>query len=68
MKDITAIRRELVKQGWRLDDSGKHTKAYSPDGITVVTMSKTASDHRAIDNSLRYLRKGGFVWPPKGGK
>lgn len=68
MKDIDRIRKALIAQGWRLDDSGKHTKAYAPDGQTLVTMPKTPSDPRAIKNLIAQLRKGGFIWPLKGGK
>lgn len=68
MKDIKAIRKALIAQGWRLEDSGKHTKAYSPDGHTLVTMPKTPGQGRSIDNLIGQLRKGGFIWPPKGGR
>lgn len=57
-------RREIIKslrrQGWRIEDGGKHIKCYSPDGATIVTMARTASDHRAIKNLKSRLKKGGW--------
>jgi len=68
MNDTKAIVEALRAQGWRVE-SGKHHKAFSPDGKTLVTFAKTPSDHRALLNTITRLRRGGFIWPPpKGGK
>jgi hypothetical protein len=37
---------------------------YSPDGVTTALWHRTPSDHRALDNFLSRLHKGGFRWPP----
>jgi hypothetical protein len=34
--------------------------AYSPDGTTKVLIHHTPSDHRAYQNLLALLKKGGF--------
>ena len=59
-KDVAKILREAERQGWRIEDRGRRFMCFSPDGRTVVTVSKTPSSQRAVLNILSDLRKGGF--------
>jgi hypothetical protein len=60
--EISELRKELIAQAWRLDDSGKHTKAYPPDvSKPMVTISKTPGGGRWLQNTISQLRKSGFV-------
>lgn len=56
--------RELIekveRQGWRVEDRGSAWLCFSPDGQTIVTVHKTPSDHRAYQNTISRLRRGGF--------
>ena len=54
------IIKSLVRQGWRVEHGSKHIKCFSPDGVTIVTIAVTASDHRALKNTKARLRKGGW--------
>ena len=47
--------------GWRSRPCGSgHTMLYSPDGVTMVTLASTASDHRSLKNAIGQLRRGGL--------
>lgn len=58
--DYRRLRKALEEQGWRVEDRGQRWLVYSPDGVTVVTIHRTPSDHRAWRNMLSRLRRGGF--------
>lgn len=59
-KDTKKIVAKLIAQGWRIDESGKHPKAYPPDRTKpMVTISSTPSDHRAYKNMVAQLRRSG---------
>jgi hypothetical protein len=61
--DISELRKALIAQSWRLDDSGKHTKAYPPDVTKpMVILPKTPGAGRWLENAVSQLRKSGFVW------
>lgn len=59
-KETKNLIRKLQAQGWRLKEIKAGWMAYSPDGVTKVTIHKTPSDHRAWGNMISLLRKGGF--------
>lgn len=59
-KEVKELRRKLEAQGWRLEDRGSTVMAFSPDGVTVVSIHKTPSDWRAMKNTIARLRRGGF--------
>lgn len=59
-KETKHLIRKLQAQGWRLKEIKAGWMAYSPDGITKVTIHKTPSDHHAFANTIALLRKGGF--------
>jgi lipocalin len=59
-KDVEKLLMEATRQGWRIEDRGRRYLCFSPDGSTVVTVSKTPSAQNALRNILSDLRKGGF--------
>ncbi|ADU51344.1 hypothetical protein Tmar_1231 [Thermaerobacter marianensis DSM 12885] len=65
-KEVHELLREAARQGWRIEDSGKHVKLYPPDPrFPPVVIAKTPSDWRAWHNNLARLRKFGLKWPPR---
>lgn len=61
-KDVKDLIKALREQGWRVEETGRHPVAYAPDGVTIVTLSSTPSDHRAFRNMVARLRRAGFEW------
>ena len=62
--DIQRIVKALTEQGWEIDGSGRHYKAYPPEkSQPFIVFPKTPSDGRAQKNILSRLKKSGFVWP-----
>jgi predicted RNA binding protein YcfA (HicA-like mRNA interferase family) len=60
MNKATQLLRSLEKQGWRIKHKRKHYQAFSPDGVTVVTLSMSPSDWRGWDNVMKHLKRGGY--------
>ena len=53
---------KLVAQGWRVEERAKHYRAYPPDpSQPFVTLPKTPSDRRWLQNARSQLRKSGAV-------
>lgn len=51
------------QQGWRFkdeNDTSKHTKAYSPDKKTIVTISSSSISRRGLENVLSEFKRGGL--------
>jgi hypothetical protein len=63
-KEYPKVRKAAIRQGWRPKPTKDGEMLLSPDGVTKAHWHKTPSDHRALDNFMRDLRKGGFKWPP----
>jgi hypothetical protein len=62
-KDGKKLRRELARQGWRVENTRNgHVRAFAPDLKTVVHFGKTESDWRAMANTISKLRQHGFEW------
>jgi len=61
-KQIRDLLKEAERQGWTVDERRKGYLLKSPDGVTMVSLHKTPSDHRWLQNTLREMRKGGFEW------
>jgi len=61
--DLTAVRRELTRQGWSvtLTRRGRY-RAVPPGGTWAESLPGGASDHRAIRDVICRLRRHGFVW------
>jgi predicted RNA binding protein YcfA (HicA-like mRNA interferase family) len=59
-KEIRDIVKKLEKQGWRIEQGGKHLKAYPADkSMPLVVIPGTPSDHRSLKNLIAQLRRSG---------
>jgi hypothetical protein len=60
-KEIRELVKELREQGWDVDESGRHIRAYPPDkSRPMVTIAKTPSGPRWRANTIAQLRRSGF--------
>jgi hypothetical protein len=59
-KEVREILKKAEKQGWRIDQGKEHTKAYSPDGVTIVAVANTPGGGRWKQNLIAELKRGGF--------
>lgn len=65
-KRIAELRREAIRQGWRIIE-GRHLKWLPPDREAgIVVTARTPSDHRAIKNIEAELRRHGLELPEGG--
>lgn len=62
--DIVKLLR-LVEQtsGWRVKSTAQGYMIYAPDGVSMITVHKTTSDWRAVQNMKRHLRRAGWQSP-----
>lgn len=70
-KDWKKVVKAARDQGWTEKPVKKGLMLLPPDKTKPgVTVHKTPSDVRAIDNKIAEMRRSGFMWPwpPKGGK
>jgi predicted RNA binding protein YcfA (HicA-like mRNA interferase family) len=59
-KDMQQLAKKAERQGWTIViTGGSHMKWTSPAGEKVFS-SYSPSDHRAIHNTIKELRKRGF--------
>ena len=56
-----AVVAEAERQGWRVE-RGKHWKLYAPDGRTMVVVASTPGGVGGVNESIRRMRRAGFVW------
>lgn len=60
-KEIEKLMRQVRRTpGWRVDIGTKHYKIFAPDGVTIITVSKTPSSQNAIKTVRTQLRKAGL--------
>lgn len=65
-KDFKKLLKEAERQGWRVEEGGKNYVLWPPDRTqSMVTVAKTASDVRALQNTIGRMKQRGFSWPPK---
>lgn len=62
-KDVKKILEALVDQGFEVRITRKGHAEVRRDGRKVATFSGTASDWRAVKNSIADARRAGFRWP-----
>lgn len=67
-RDYLKVRREALRQGWRISSIKSGEMFLSPNGIHAATWHRTPSAQNAIKRFVDQLRRGGFVWPPPEGK
>lgn len=60
MKDWKKVEKLLKKQGARFDATKKGQLIKHPNGVGMVLIHKTPSDHRAMKNTIAQLRNAGF--------
>lgn len=66
MTELRKLLKALEAQGFTVERTkGSHYLIRNAEGQAVATIAGSASDHRSMRNVLAYLRKAGFVWPPK---
>lgn len=58
------VRREAIRQGWRVEPIRSGEMFFSPDGVHMATWHSTPSARNALNRFVGELRRGGFVWPP----
>ena len=68
-KEWPKVRKAAVQQGWTLVSTKKGEQLRSPDGTGMVTLDQMhgSSDPHALDQTVRRMRKHGFVPPRKKG-
>jgi predicted RNA binding protein YcfA (HicA-like mRNA interferase family) len=55
-KEIDQMIRHLIREGWRFRRGSKHGRLPHPTGWPTVTVAKSPSDHRSLQNFRRDLR------------
>jgi hypothetical protein len=64
-KEFLPIVDELKRQGWEVDlTASGHYKAKPPDRQKAIIHFSTSCVRRSVKNTIRDLRKSGFLWPP----
>lgn len=61
-KEVRQLLKELRKQGFTIEESGRHFKAFPPGGGPMTVIPRTPSDPRSLKNAIALLRKRGFLW------
>lgn len=56
-KDIDRMIRQLLRQGWSYRNGSKHSRLTHPAGCPTLTVSRTPSDWRSVQNFVRDLRR-----------
>ena len=60
-KEVRAIIKEALRQGWEVDKSKKHISFYPPSAEKdIIVMSGTPSSPRNFKNVISLLRKNGL--------
>lgn len=61
-KDFRDFARSLARQEWEIDENHAHPQAKSPDGQTLLILSRSPRNpERALSNLKAIARKGGWV-------
>lgn len=55
-KEIDQLIRKLVRTGWSFCRGSKHGRLTHPNGHPTLTVAKSPSDWRSLQNFLRDLR------------
>lgn len=56
-KEINALVRQSVRDGWQFQRGGHHGKLYAPNSATCLSVPSTPSDHRAFLNFRQDVRR-----------
>lgn len=63
--DMRKVLKALEQQGFTVTRLKSGHYDVRLNGRRVTTLAGTSSDHRGFRNALSYLRKAGFIWPPR---
>lgn len=64
-KEVRELIEEALRQGWRCERlASGHWKCLAPDGVGIVWIAGTPSDHRWKRNTVAQMKRHGFV--PRG--
>lgn len=67
-KEFTKLIRQVRKNGYRVESRGSgHYAISNDDGAVLAILPASASDHRAIKNTIAVLRRQGVDYLPKRG-
>jgi len=58
-KDVRALLVAAKAANWRVVSTARHFQCLSPDGVTIVNIPQTPSDHRSVKNCAAHLRRAG---------
>ncbi|WP_152965106.1 MULTISPECIES: hypothetical protein [Comamonas] len=64
-KELNQLIRQLVRQGWSYRQGRKHGRLTHPDGWPTMTVAKSPSDSRSVENFRHDLRKAASLSPPR---
>lgn len=56
-KEIDQLIRQLIRQGWCFYRGSKHGRLTHPSGLPTLTVARSPSDFRSLDNFRRDLRR-----------
>lgn len=56
-KDLNKYLKTLIGNGWQIDCQGRHIKLYYPGSDGIVTVPKSPSDMRSIENVKAKVRR-----------
>ncbi|TME30806.1 MAG: hypothetical protein E6I66_08625 [Chloroflexi bacterium] len=60
-KEVRELVEKARRQGWRAEQlPNGHWKLLAPDGIGIVWLAGTPSDHRWRKNAISRMRRHGF--------
>jgi hypothetical protein len=56
-KEINALVRQLIRNGWQFRWGGQHGKLYAPNRVAYLSVPSTPSDRRAFLNFRQDVRR-----------
>ena len=64
-KEMRKIAKALEQQGFDVKITKRGHLMVTRDGVLIATFSGNAKDWRSMRNGLSYVKRAGFIWPPK---
>lgn len=66
MNSYAKVRKEAIRQGWRVQPTANGEMFFSPDDVSKAAWHTAhgSSDPNAVNSLIRNMKKGGFRWPP----
>lgn len=61
--DWKKVRKEAQEQGWTVRETKSGYQLFPPDRTQKpISIHRTPSDHRALENTITRMRRAGFLW------